>query len=100
MAEGFSCIECENLFDESDGDLDARTCQKCLDSFEDFTPSHRLRLKSLRFFLKEKGGDPRNHAWHEVSETMFDLGGVDGEFFKKILSGKYSEETIAKLLKG
>ena len=81
MAEGFSCIECENLFDESDGDLDSRTCQKCLDSFEDSTPRgdsawlrHRLRLRSLRFFLKQKGGDPRNHAWHEVSETMFDLG--------------------------
>jgi hypothetical protein len=57
------------------------------------------RLELLRFYLKQKGGDPRNHAWHEVSETMFDIGTKD-EFFKKILSAKYSDETIAKLLKG
>ena len=56
------------------------------------------RLESLRFFLKQRGGDPRNHDWHEVSETMFDIG-TDDEFFKKILSAKYSDETISKLLK-
>ena len=94
MAESWTCIECEALFSDEDGDLDSRTCQKCLDSFES------ERLGSLKFFLKQKGGDPRNHAWHEVTETMFDLGGVGDEFFKKILSAKYSEETITKLLKG
>ena len=35
-----------------------------------------------RFYLKNKGGDPRNHEWHEVSETMFIIATED-EFFKK-----------------
>ena len=31
MAEHWTCIECEHLFDETDGDLDERMCNKCLD---------------------------------------------------------------------
>ena len=31
MAEHWTCIECENLYDDSDGDTDERMCHKCLD---------------------------------------------------------------------
>ena len=31
MAEEYTCIECENLYDDSDGDTDERMCRKCLD---------------------------------------------------------------------
>jgi hypothetical protein len=31
MAEYWSCIECERLFDDTDGDTDKRMCNKCLD---------------------------------------------------------------------
>jgi|TARA_R100001530_G_scaffold79823_1_gene55695 DNA-directed RNA polymerase subunit RPC12/RpoP len=31
MAEHWTCIECENLYDDSDGDTDERMCNKCLD---------------------------------------------------------------------
>jgi hypothetical protein len=30
MAEEYTCIECENLYDDSDGDTDERMCNKCL----------------------------------------------------------------------
>ena len=31
MAESWTCIECESLFDASDGDLDERMCNECID---------------------------------------------------------------------
>ena len=31
MAEHWTCIECENLYDDTDGDTDERMCNKCLD---------------------------------------------------------------------
>ena len=31
MAEHWTCIECENLYDDSDGDTDERMCRGCLD---------------------------------------------------------------------
>ena len=31
MAEHWSCIECECLFDDTDGDIDKGICNKCLD---------------------------------------------------------------------
>ena len=33
MAEEYTCIECENLYDDTDGDTDERMCDKCLDNF-------------------------------------------------------------------
>jgi hypothetical protein len=30
MAEYWSCIECEDLFDDTDGDTDKRMCNKCI----------------------------------------------------------------------
>jgi DNA-directed RNA polymerase subunit RPC12/RpoP len=29
MAEEYTCIECENLYDDMDGDTDERICNKC-----------------------------------------------------------------------
>ena len=74
MAESWTCIECESLFDASDGDLDERMCNVCLDDI----------CIAKRFYLKQKGGDPRNYEWHEVSETMYDMA-TDDEFFKKLI---------------
>ena len=31
MAEEYTCIECEHLYDDRDGDTDERMCNKCLD---------------------------------------------------------------------
>ena len=30
MSEEYTCIECENLYDDTDGDTDERMCNKCL----------------------------------------------------------------------
>ena len=35
MAEEYTCIECENLYDDTDGDTDERMCDKCLDIIYD-----------------------------------------------------------------
>ena len=29
MSESYTCIECENLYDDTDGDTDERLCDKC-----------------------------------------------------------------------
>ena len=29
MAEEYTCIECENLYNDMDGDTDERLCNKC-----------------------------------------------------------------------
>jgi hypothetical protein len=31
----FTCIECETLYDDTDGDTDERMCNKCLDKIYD-----------------------------------------------------------------
>ena len=31
MTEEYTCIECEDLYDNTDGDTDERMCNKCLD---------------------------------------------------------------------
>jgi DNA-directed RNA polymerase subunit RPC12/RpoP len=35
MAEEYTCIECEELYDDTDGDTDERMCNKCLNKVED-----------------------------------------------------------------
>ena len=35
MAEEYTCIECEELYDDTDGDTDERMCYKCLDRIYD-----------------------------------------------------------------
>ena len=34
MTEHWTCIECESLFDDTDGDTDKRMCSKCLNMIE------------------------------------------------------------------
>ena len=31
MSEEYTCIECENLYDDSDGNTEKRMCNKCVD---------------------------------------------------------------------
>jgi len=35
MAEEYTCIECENLYDDRDGDTDERMYNKCLNKIYD-----------------------------------------------------------------
>ena len=36
----------------------------------------------LRYYLKHKGGDPRNHSWREVIEYDFNKANKE-DYFKK-----------------
>ena len=43
-----------------------------------------IRTKPLKsYYIKEKGGDPRNHSWKEVGESEYEKA-KKSEFFKKI----------------
>jgi DNA-directed RNA polymerase subunit RPC12/RpoP len=47
MAEEYTCIECENLYDDTDGDTDERMCNKCLDKiyFEELKIKSKKQVK-------------------------------------------------------
>jgi DNA-directed RNA polymerase subunit RPC12/RpoP len=49
MSESYTCIECENLYDDTDGDTDERMCDKCLDKiyFEELKRRSNKFVKSV-----------------------------------------------------
>ena len=49
MAEEYTCIECESLYDDSDGDTEERMCNKCIDKiyYEDSKRQSKERTKSI-----------------------------------------------------
>ena len=49
MAEEYTCIECENLYDDMDGDTDERMCNKCIEKIyaEDSERQSKERVKSV-----------------------------------------------------
>jgi len=49
MTEEYTCIECENLYDDTDGDTDERMCDKCLDIIYDESLERKSeeRVKSV-----------------------------------------------------
>ena len=48
MAEEYTCIECESLYDNRDGDTEERMCYKCIDKIyaEDSKRQSKERVKS------------------------------------------------------
>lgn len=44
MAEHWTCIECEELYDDTDGDTDERMCNQCIDgiSYVPFNKEERI----------------------------------------------------------
>jgi len=47
MAEEYTCIECECLYDDTDGDTDKRMCIKCLNNVIKATPEYKIGKKLL-----------------------------------------------------
>ena len=49
MSEEYTCIECESLYDDSDGDTEERMCNKCIDKiyYEDSKRQSKERTKSI-----------------------------------------------------
>ena len=54
MAEEYTCIECENLYDDTDGDTDERMCIKCLNDAIKATPEYKLGKKLLNSEISNK----------------------------------------------
>ena len=46
--QGYTCIECEHLYDDTDGDTDERMCFKCLDEIyaQEQEEKRKKRVKS------------------------------------------------------
>ena len=42
----------------------------------------------MLFYIKNKGGDPRNHSWIEVSEYEYDKASKEDYFKKEINHAK------------
>ncbi len=65
----FTCIECETLYDDTDGDTDERMCNKCLDRIfdEDLERQSKKQVKSfmnkidkfIKYFAQQKSQRPK-----------------------------------------
>jgi hypothetical protein len=53
--EEFTCIECEKLYDSSDGDTDARMCAVCISEMENEYEKN-YNEKSSPNFVKQVDG--------------------------------------------
>ena len=87
MTEEYTCIECENLYDDTDGDTDERMCNKCLDIIynESLERKSEERVKSVMGKVDElidwvKGERRESKYTQVIYETLSRLG--------------YEEETI------
>ena len=48
----YTCIECENLYDDTDGDLDERMCNRCIDQIYDEKAASRIKIEVESFMNK------------------------------------------------
>lgn len=54
MSEHWTCLECEELYDDTDGDTDERMCNKCLD-----------KIHNEQLTLKGEAGWPSAHIFKD-----------------------------------
>ena len=81
MSEEYTCIECENLYDDTDGDTDERMCNKCLDQSNQY---ENVVLKDFDLFAHfvAKGMTPRESVMEMIEHnqdmlfTRFYLQGI------------------------
>ena len=77
MAEHWTCIECENLYDDTDGDTDERMCNKCLDRIyaEGLERQSKKQVKSamrkVDKFINWVKGERRNPDIHRSSTVHY-----------------------------
>ena len=69
MAEEYTCIECENLYDNTDGDTDERMCNKCLDQSNQY---ENVVLKDFDLFAHfvAKGMTPRESVMEMIEHNQ------------------------------
>ena len=52
MAEHYTCIECEHLYDDTDGDLDERMCNKCIVEIYEEKAATKTKQEVKHFMAK------------------------------------------------
>ena len=69
MSEEYTCIECENLYDDRDGDTDERMCNKCLDQSNQY---ENVVLKDFDLFAHfvAKGMTPRESVMEMIEHNQ------------------------------
>jgi hypothetical protein len=48
----YTCIECETLYDDTDGDLDERMCNRCIDQIYEEKAASRIKIEVESFMNK------------------------------------------------
>ena len=83
------CSMCNVIFDDeivlNQINAEIRLCDGCLVGTGPADPDYWIMEHcsgSIHFFLKNKGGDPRNHSWREVSVDKYIIADRQS-FFKK-----------------
>ena len=77
MAEHWTCIECEALFSDEDGDLDERMCNKCLDRIyaegleRQSKKQVRSAMRKVDKFINWVKGERRNPDIHRSSTVHY-----------------------------
>ena len=73
--EEYTCIECENLYDDRDGDTDERMCNKCLNmKNEKYQKVKVPHIHRRGYIIMEKTGEPttadeHNEKWLDEKEA-------------------------------
>ena len=81
MAEEYTCIECENLYDDSDGDTDERMCRECLD---------RIYVERLKDWNEEINGNRDNNKFGGDS-------GIDADYEQSLADYAYEHDQINEM---
>ena len=77
----FTCIECETLYDDTDGDTDERMCNKCLEEITNLEYSYTEDRKRV---ADRSVGKIRKMAIYEEATREECLEGVIYEMSAKI----------------
>ena len=86
MAEYWTCIECENLYDDTDGDTDERMCDKCLDIIYDESLERKSeeRVKEEEEEEKEEKEEKMKDRYEIHFGLAYDksAGGIDKRYHR------------------
>jgi|ETNvirnome_6_100_1030635.scaffolds.fasta_scaffold93803_1 hypothetical protein len=77
----YTCIECENLYDDTDGDTDERMCNRCL---EEITNQEYSYTEDRKRVADRSVGKIRKMAIYEEATREECLEGVIYEMSAKI----------------
>ena len=102
MSEEYTCIECENLYDDTDGDTDERMCNKCLnDERRDLNIKRSSTVHYPDWDKKKKVYIvPPNKRKNVTVQDAINAIKLTPEYKigKKLLDGEISNKTIDNII--